>query len=83
MQIFKLMLLQPLVLGRMRWMHSRRLVRVLVFSRRSLFVDFRPYKRLVAAARDDDSGDRRGGRNDYLSNRCASPIVVARPKPFD
>jgi hypothetical protein len=32
-------LLQPLVPGRMRWMHFRRLVRVLVLSRSSLAVN--------------------------------------------
>ena len=37
--ISELMLLQPLVLGRMRWMHFRQLVRVLVISRSSLAVD--------------------------------------------
>jgi hypothetical protein len=31
---------------------------------------------LAAAARDDDRGDRRGGRDDFLSNRRAFSISV-------
>jgi len=64
---FKLTLLQPWVLGRMRWMHSRRLVRVLA----ALCLWTRSYQIITAAARDDDRGDRRGGRDDFLSNRRA------------
>jgi len=73
-----------LVLGRMRWMHCRRLVRVLVLSRSPLSVDIGLTNPWLAAARDgDDRLDRRGGRGDFLSNRCSSSITVTRSKPLN
>jgi hypothetical protein len=75
---FNLMLLQPLALGRMRWTHFRQLVRVLILTSSPVSADVGLTNTPPAAARDDDRGDRRGGRDDFLSNRRASSIPVTR-----
>ena len=72
--------LQPLGPGRMRWIHFRRLVCVLVLSPSSLS-GYGLYKFLVAAVRDDDRGDRRG-RDDFF-NRCMSSISVTHLQAFN
>jgi hypothetical protein len=74
---FELMLLQPLVPGRMRWMDFRRLVRVLVFSRSSLAVDmiltnsWQPRQGMTITETVE------GGMISYSTDVCPSSLSLA------